>query len=176
MWSPLQSPDGQTIMPGWALALAGLQAGVVGGLSALLYLMLDGLLRDHGVWVFPNLLAGVFYPGKVLSLSFSSATVSGLAVHVLMSGLGGLTFYKLLAHYQLRPQMCRLVGLLIGVAWYYVTFRFFWAQMNAAVVLYQPFPGVLFGHVIFGICLGLYPLHVRTLQELEPPGQGSPVV
>ena len=174
MWSPLKSPHGQAITPGWALALAGLQAGVVGGLSALLYLMFDGLLRDEGVWVSPNLLAGGFYPGKTLSLKFSSATVSGLAVHVLMSGLGWLIFYKLLAHFQFRPRMCRLVGLLIGVTWYYLTFRFFWAQMNTAVVLYQPFPGVLFGHVIFGICLGLYPLHVRTLQQSEPPGQGSP--
>ena len=86
---PLKSrrPPGPVLTPAWVLALAGLQAGVVSGLSALLYLMLDGLLRDQGVWVFPNLLAGAFYPRKALSVTFSSATVTGLAIHVLMSGL-----------------------------------------------------------------------------------------
>lgn len=131
------------------------------------YLMIDGLWQGVGPWEFPNLVAAAFYP-RMSSLSFRYATVAGTALHLLMCGAAGLLSYPLLARYVYRTRRCRLAGLLVGLGWYYLTFRFFWPSVNPKLVALQPFPGVLFAHILFGICLGLYPFYVRANGEVRP--------
>jgi hypothetical protein len=150
-------------------SLAGLQAGVVGGLAVLLFHGLDGTVRGDGLWAFPNLLSSAFFPARALSASLRWETLSGVALHLLVSGLLGLAFSVFLTRYLYRPFRCGATALILALAWYYGAFRFLWPAVNPAVVVYQPFPGMLLGHVLFGVCMGLYPRFVFDLGYLQPP-------
>jgi hypothetical protein len=145
------------------LALAAVQTGVLAGIVALVYLMLDSLFRGEGPWAFLNLLGATFYPRRAFSIVFSKATIAGLALHVAMSGIAGLVFALLLRRCLSQPIRALWMGSLMGGIWYYFVFRYFWAQVDPALVLYQAFPGVFLAHMVFGFCMGLYPRFVQTL-------------
>ena len=145
------------------LALAAVQTGVLAGVVALVYLMLDGLFRGEGPWAFLNLLGATFYPRRAFSIAFSKATIAGLALHVGMSGIAGLVFAILLRRCLSRPVRALWMGSLLGGIWYYFVFRYFWARIDPALVLYQSFPGVFLAHMVFGFCMGLYPRFVQAL-------------
>ena len=145
------------------LALGAIQTGVVAGGVALVYLLLDGLVRGDGPWFFLNLLGATFYPRRAFSPVFSRATLSGLALHVVVSGVAGLLFAILLSPYRAKPLRSLWLGGFLGGVWYYLVFRFFWARVDPAIVLYQSFPGVFLAHLVFGFCMGLYPRFVARL-------------
>lgn len=162
--------------PALWLALAGVEVGVLGGLCALLYHMLDGIQRGAGPWEFANLVAGTFYPGRALSYSFSRATLAGVSFHLIVSGLAGAAFSFALARFLNSTKLSILVALCLSAAWYYLGFRFLWAHLNPAIVIHQPFPGIIMGHLIFGFCMGLYPRFVRELGPWKRPEPESPFV
>jgi hypothetical protein len=150
-------------------SLAGLQTGIVAGLAVLVFHMLDGVLRAESMWSFPNLISSAFFPSRALSVSLRWETLSGVALHFLISGLLGLVFSIFLARYLYRPFRCRLIALFLALVWYYGACRFLWPAINPAVVVFQPFPGMVLGHVLFGVCMGLYPRFVFDLGYLQPP-------
>jgi hypothetical protein len=150
-------------------SLAGLQTGIIGGFAVLVFHMLDGLMRGDGLWSFPNLISSAFFPSRALSVSLHWETLSGVALHFLISGALGVAFSIFLARYIYRPFRCRLLALLLALVWYYGAFRYLWPAINPAIVVYQPFPGMVLGHVLFGICMGLYPRFVFDLGYLQPP-------
>ena len=152
----------------WRL-LAGLQTGIVGGLAVVVFHMLDGVLRGEGLWAFPNLISSVFFPARALSVSLRWQTLSGFGLHFLISGILGVVFSIVLARYLYKPGRCRLIAMLLSLGWYYAAFRYLWPALNPAVVVYQPFPGMLLGHVLFGVCMGLYPRFVFEMGYLNPP-------
>lgn len=156
------------------LLLAGLQTGVIGGGVALLYWMLATSVRGDGPWVVLNLLGSVFFPGRALSSRLSLASLSGAAVHLLLSGLLGVLCSFLLVRYATRPVRSLWVGLLMGLAWYLVSFRWLWPVVSEAVVVYQPFPAMFVGYLLFGVSLGLYPVFVRRLGMSRAPQRDSP--
>ncbi len=145
------------------LALAAVQTGVLAGMVALIYLMLDGLFSGEGPWVFLNLLGATFYPHRAFSIVFSRATIVGLALHVAMSGFAGLVFAILLRRCLSHPIRALWMGSFMGGIWYYLVFRYLWARIDPALVLYQAFPGVFLAHMVFGFCMGLYPRFVQVL-------------
>jgi hypothetical protein len=150
-------------------SLAGVQTGIIGGLAVLVFHMLDGVMRGDGLWAFPNLISSAFFPSRALSVSLRWETLTGVALHFLISGALGLLFSIFLARYLYRPFRCRLTALFLALAWYYGAFRFLWPMINPVVVVYQPFPGMVLGHILFGICMGLYPRFVFDLGYLQPP-------
>lgn len=150
------------------IALAGLQAGVLAGLVALIYLMLDGAIRGRGLWAFANLVSATIYHGRPLSPSFRWATLAGVALHLILSGLVGIAFTFLIVRFASKPVRGYLVAGCLGLIWYYTACRFLWPSINPAVVVYQPFPGMLLAHLLFGFCLGLAPSFAR---EIGPVGK-----
>jgi hypothetical protein len=68
------------------------------------------------------------------------------------------------------------MGSFMGGIWYYVVFRYFWAQIDPALVLYQSFPGVFLAHMVFGFCMGLYPRFVQSLPFPRNPESTSQAV
>ncbi len=170
------TPDGSVSEPRapappaiW-LALAAVQTGVLAGIVALVYLMLDSLFRGEGPWAFLNLLGATFYPRRAFSIVFSRATIAGLALHVAMSGIAGLVFAVLLRRCLSQPIRALWIGSLMGGIWYYFVFRYFWARIDPAIVLYQSFPGVFLAHMVFGFCMGLYPRFVQALPFIRTAG------
>ena len=164
--SQAEAGSPRRVIPTLWLALGAIQTGVVAGLVALSYLALDGLVRGDGPWFFLNLLGATFYPQRALSLAFTTATVTGLALHVAVSGFAGLIFAVVMRPCLAKPLRLLWLGALLGGVWYYVVFRYFWVRVDPAMVLYQPFPGVFLGHMVFGFCMGLYPRFLEQLPGL----------
>jgi hypothetical protein len=156
------------------LLLAGLETGVIAGAVALLYWMLATSLRGDGPWTVLNLLGSVFFPGRALNSGWSRAAASGAALHLLVSGLVGLLCSFFLVKYVARPFRSLFVGLLVGLAWYLASFRWLWPLFSVALVIYQPFPAMLVGYLLFGVSLGLYPVFVRRLGMSRAPQRDSP--
>jgi len=145
------------------LLLAGLETGVLAGAAVLLYWILATTLGGEGPWAILNLIGSTFFPARALSAGFSHASVSGAALHVLLSGVVGVVASLILSLYVAKPIRSLWVGTLIGVIWYLAAFRWLWPLLSSAVVSYQPWPTMLLGHVLFGLGLGLYPFFVRRL-------------
>ena len=156
------------------LLLAGLQTGVLAGAFALLYWMFASSVSGDGPWAVSNLMGSVFFPGRALSSRFSTASLSGAALHIIMSGVVGVICSLLLLKYVARPIRSLWMGLLLGMAWYLVAFRWLWPSLNNAVVLYQPFPTMFVGYLLYGLSLGLYPIFVRRLGMSRAPARESP--
>jgi hypothetical protein len=97
------------------LLLAGLETGVIAGSAVLLYWMLATTLRGEGPWSVLNLMGSALFPGRDLSLRFSQVSVSGAALHVLLSGLVGVVASLILVRYVTRPIRSLWVGMLIGI-------------------------------------------------------------
>ncbi len=150
------------------LALAGVETGVFAGVASLAYHLLDSAINGVGPWRYPNLFSAALHPDAAWNADFSMATLAGLALHLVVAGIAGLTAAPLLAALLNREIFCRLAALAYGIAWYYLTFRFVWPEWNPELVLQQPFPGVVFGHAILGISLGLYPRFLRLLRAPHP--------
>ena len=166
--------EGRPNTPALIMGLAGLQAGVLGGLAGLSYVMLDGFLRGRGPWPFPNLLSTAIYSRSGSALTFTWATMSGIALQLVLTGLLGLLVSRLLIQYLARPRFCRIVGLLVGLSWYYVTVRFLWPDLNLDVTRYQPPSGTLLGYVVLGLVLGLYPKFFYHLERAAAAGKDEP--
>ena len=101
--------------------------------------------------------------------------MSGIALQLVLTGLLGLLVSRLLMQYLTRPRFCRIVGLLVGLSWYYVTVRFLWPDLNFDVTRYQPPSGALLGYVVLGLVLGLYPKFFHHLERAAAAGKDEPL-
>src|SRR5437762_6288245 len=107
------------------LVMAGVEAGVLGGLFVMAWLATLSLLQGRSVWSMPNLLASTFYGQAALRRGFRWATLSGVALHVTLSASVGLLFGLAVSGVASRPRVM-LLGLGTGAAWYFLSLGFFW--------------------------------------------------
>ena len=124
----------------------------------MLLLMVSGsLLRGHPWLEVPNLLGSTFYGLRAFRQGASLATLSGTALHFTITGVMGGLFGLVFGGVRQRRRLI-LLGVLAGVAWYYLADAVFWSRVNPLVPLYGPFyspPAATFlAHALFGACLG----------------------
>src|SRR6266568_6236921 len=148
------------------LAMAGVEAGILGGLFMMLWLAILSLLQGRSVWSVPNLLASTFYGEAALRRGFRWTTLSGVALHVIVSAMAGLLFGLAVGGIVNRGRVM-LLGLAAGVAWYFLSLGVFWNYVNPMVPLYTRGGGMLLAHVGMGFFLGSFP---KFLQALAPEG------
>src|SRR3989442_6821425 len=74
------------------LAMAGLEAGVLGGLFMMAWLAGLSMLQGRSVWSVPNLMASTFYGDAALRRGFRWATLSGVALHLIVCAMAGPLF------------------------------------------------------------------------------------
>src|SRR6266567_3854078 len=74
------------------LVMAGVEAGVLGGLFMMAWLATLSLLQGRSIWSMPNLLASTFYGEAALRRGFRWTSLSGVALHVIVSAMAGLLF------------------------------------------------------------------------------------
>jgi hypothetical protein len=143
-----------------------------------LYLAVDARLRGSTVWSVINLFSSNFYGVRALGFGFRRTSFAGLAWHIGSSGLLGLCFAVLLAPLTARPARCSLLGALLALLWYYGVMRWLWPLWNP-LAHRQPFPGLLFAYLIFGVALGIFPRLLAELQdhgmEAQPDGSAGRV-
>src|SRR3954453_10729597 len=107
------------------LAMAGLQSGVLGGIFMLAWLALLSVLQGRSVWSIPNLLASTFYGEAALRRGFRWTTLSGVALHLIVSVAAGLLFGSAVSGIAERGRVMTL-GFAAGVAWYFLSEGIFW--------------------------------------------------
>jgi len=137
---------------GWPGALAGLEAGIVGALVLLGYLMLDSAWRRRSIWSIPNLLATTFSDSTIRS-GFGTQTWSGLALLIVMYGTLGAIFSLVAPEHMTRSRVTFL-GLLLGLIWFYFSFGVLWSYINPWVPLESSSRAMWVGHVLYGGVMG----------------------
>jgi hypothetical protein len=150
--------------------LAGLQSGLVGAFSMLLWLGIAAVWQQRNFWIPVNLMASVFYGPNAIRSGFAAETVSGLAVYIaIYSVLGALL--ALVLRDRLPRLRTFLVAVVFAVAWYYLSFRLLWKALMPYVALLHVERSTAIGHVIYGAVLGGYPAHLpkAEVRTMEPP-------
>lgn len=133
-------------------ALAGLEAGVIGGIAMLLFIFAHSMLRGKPWWSYGNLLGSVVYGSSALWRGFGRATLAGIAVQVLLGGVAGVVFGVCFARTRGR-MVSLLLGLSSGVIWFFVTHLIVFRGIGPLVPVYASQPATLLGHMIFGLVL-----------------------
>jgi hypothetical protein len=142
-------------------ALAGLEAGVTGGILALGWWTLGSLAARQPFWTIPERLgAHFFYHGVVFRNELVMAVVAGVALQIASTGTLGALF-GLAVRGSWSLQRVVLLGLGTGLCWHYAGYEFL---MRSA----YPFPPrrtMLAGHLLFGLSLGMYRRFLEPLQS-----------
>jgi hypothetical protein len=163
--------SGNGARPNWLLALAGIQAGVVGTLVLLGYLALDSAWHRRSIWLVPNLLASTFYGESAYQPRFGARTGTGLALLLVLYGLLGALFGLVVRDQGSRLRMT-VLGLIFGTGWFFLSFDVLWKYVNPMVRMYSPDRAMLVGHLLYGGLLGRrFPAYVRTMSEAERPAE-----
>jgi hypothetical protein len=136
---------------------AGLQAGILGGLAMLAWIMTGAWVQGQSFWTIPNLLAFSFYGNRMYRPDFIWRTWSGLGFHFLFAGVLGMIF-ALVVPRATRPVVAGLLGVVYSLALYAVAGVWLWERINPPMQLYARQPFVLAGYMLFGVLLGSVPL------------------
>lgn len=142
--------------------LAGLHSGVLGGVCMLVWLISSSPLRRQPWWAFPNLMASGLFGESVFRLGFGLASLSGVALLVIMAGLLG-SIFALLVPESVSQFRFTLLAVAAGLGWYYATSSLavnFWAPL---VPLYTSKPLLYGAHLIYGCALALERRHFRRI-------------
>jgi hypothetical protein len=101
-------------------------------------------------------MATAFYGEAALSRDFSSRTVAGIALYLVLYGTIGALFGVTLASRDASLRMS-LLGVLVGLGWYYLSFAILWPNINPLIPLYTHRGPMMLGHALYGGCLGRFP-------------------
>ncbi len=145
--------------------LGGIGAGVMAGALMLALLMLSSVAQRHVWWMTPNVLGSTFYSGRGLRAGLGFVTLSGVALHLLLSGLIGGVF-GVVSLRVWKTRRYALLALFVTMVWYFLAYRVIWARVNPLVPLYASEPSTGIAHVLFALAMG------RSLRVLV----GSPVL
>jgi hypothetical protein len=148
--------------------LAGLQSGIVAYFALFLWLGSVSRLEGRSFWTIPNIAAGLFYGLASFRPDFTTYTWSGIALLLLICVLFGMVGAQII------PPDGRLfrslaVGVLLSSAWFYLWEAFFWRIFFPPFAIYSRRPAIFFGHVLIGVCVGLYSMFVRPPRTPENP-------
>lgn len=149
---------------------AGLQAGMLAALWMLVWLGASATWQRSSFWTAENLLASTFFGTGAIRSGFSASTLSGVAFYLLIYSTLGCLFAAGLRSRLARPQLF-LAGILLAVAWYYLSFHGFWKTLNPLMALLHAERPTLLGHALYGAVLARYPKYLNS--ELFSEHQNS---
>jgi|SRR5580658_4073732 hypothetical protein len=152
-----ENPDKKSEADG---LLAGLEAGIIAALILLGWLALASALYRRSIWTAANIMATTFYGEAALGRDFTSRTVAGIALYLVLYGAIGALFGLTLASRDASLRIT-LIGVLVGLGWYYLSFAFLWQNINPLIPLYTHRGPFMFGHVLYGGWLGRFPRYMR---------------
>ncbi|HLJ17411.1 MAG TPA: hypothetical protein VKV15_23140 [Bryobacteraceae bacterium] len=138
------------------LPLAGLEAGIIGGLAMLAFCILDSLWHHHPWWLIPNLLGSTFYGYRAFRMGPGMASASGIGLQLIILGFVGMIFAVLIASVPSRIRST-LLGMGAGLVWYIASQHLLFPQIGPLVAMYAPEPSTLLGYLLFGVCIGRFP-------------------
>jgi hypothetical protein len=136
--------------------LAGLESGIVAALALLGWLALASAWYRHSIWTAANIMATTFYGEAALGRDFTSRTVEGLALYLVLYGIIGALFGLTLANRDASLHTT-VIGVLVGLGWYYLSFAILWQNIDPLIPLYTHRGPMILGHALYGGLLGLFP-------------------
>ena len=148
--------------------LAGLQAGMIGICWMLAWMGVSAVAQRRSFWTAENLIASIFHGDAAIRRDFTSSTVSGLALYLLVYSLLGAAFACAI-RYRFTGFGTALFGVIVSVAWYCLWFRALGQTVMPWVWLYHAERSTAFGHVIFGAMIARFPAYIQ--QPAEDVGQ-----
>jgi hypothetical protein len=151
--------------------LAGLQAGMAGACWMLAWLGISAVWQRRSFWTAENLMASAFYGDTAIHSGFTSYTISGLALYLVLYSLIGAVFALLLGVRFTRMRIL-LASVLFAMCWYYVSFHVIWRRVMPLVALLHAERPTALGHLIYGTFLGRYPAYLGG----SPSSPGGPEV
>ena len=160
---------GNGARPNWFLAVAGIQAGVVGALILLGYLALDSKWHSRSIWTISNLLASTFYGESAYRPGFGARTSAGIALLLFLYGVLGALFGLVVRDHSTRMRVM-LAGVIFGTGWFFLSFDILWKHINPLIKMYSPDRAMLVGHVLYGGVLGgRFPAYLKSILKVEAP-------
>ena len=141
--------------------LAGLEAGIIAALILLGWLALASAWHRRSIWTAANIMATTCYGEAALGREFTSRTISGLALYLVLYGIIGALFGLALASRDPSLRMT-LIGVLVGLGWYYLSFAILWQNINPLIPLYTHRGPMMAGHALYGGLLGRFPRYLHT--------------
>ena len=137
-----------------------------------IWFLFENWRTDRPLWSAINLISTVVLGRSGFVYGFGTATLVGLSLHLVVSGIYGLLFAILISP-RTRPFMAANIGLLFSFSGYAVTF--IWILPRFAPFLYRYAPRLEWAgaHFLAGMVLGLYPDVARGLVA-PPPAPPAP--
>src|SRR5436190_22801344 len=74
------------------LVMAGIEAGILGGLFIMAWLALLSVMQGRSIWSISNLLASTFYGEAAMRRGFRWTSLSGMALQLIVSATAALLF------------------------------------------------------------------------------------
>lgn len=153
---------------------AGFEAGILGGLVLVGWLLLVADWQRQTPWTVLNLFGGAFYPELSFRIDYSQAALPGLALVLFSSGCTGILFGLMVAPIEsVRRRV--LFGFLISLCWFYLSFALCWKRYNPPLFHYAGREMFLVGHLLLGAMLGLQPQLADSLSRSFGAGLPVPV-
>ena len=118
----------------------------------MVFLFAHSLLRGQSWWSYANLLGSVAYGASALWRGLGRATVAGIAIQILMSGVAGVLFGVCFARTRGR-MVSLLLGVSSGLIWFFVSHGILFKGIGPLVPVYASQPATLLGHMILGLVL-----------------------
>jgi hypothetical protein len=143
------------------LFLSGLEAGMLGAIWMLVWMGMSSLWLRRSFWSAENLMATAFH--RDAPLSGPGSTFPGLALYLLIYSLLGAVFAVVVRNRLPRVRVV-LLGVLFGLAWYWVTFRWMWKSVLPVVALLHVEQSTQLGHLLYGTVLGRFPVYLARLE------------
>ena len=159
--------------------LAGLQAGMVGVWWMLAWMGASAVWQRHSFWAPENLLASVFYGNTAIRWGFSTSTVSGLALYVLLYSLLGAGVAMAVAGRLARGRLA-LASVAFALCWYYAAFHLAAKAAWPLIALLDTERTTVLGHALYGALLARFPVYlpqepeVESAPEIEAPASEPP--
>ncbi len=133
--------------------LAGLQAGVTGGMVMLLYFSASSILQRQHWWSMQNLLGSAIYGNAALWKGLGKATLAGASMQIVLAALSGILFAVLISHLPAPRPVQLLLALAWGAATYMMLYNFLFFHGAPLIPLYSPRSSPLLAYFLLGISL-----------------------
>jgi hypothetical protein len=154
-------------------SLAGLQAGVLGGVLVIVWLAVAAAWGPQPWWAHLNLLGSTFYGEAAFERGFGRITLAGAAFQIVIAGVYGLLYGLLTPEFRSRWR-AMLFGIAAGVALYYILNDYLWRRTSPWVVLYAPGRIMVLAYFFYGFILGWHPRFLRRLRQHLQEGGVAP--
>lgn len=147
-----------------ARCLAGLQAGVTGGLVMLAYYSAGAMLQRQPWWMPENLLGAAVYGNAALWKGPSKATLAGCAWQLVAAGIAGIVYAVCFAGARwLRFPVSSISALLWALGYYFLLYEAILPRIAPLIPLYSTRATPLMGYLLLGLALSRVPTIYRTL-------------